>query len=111
VQVGRLALLETVTDWRPGELLSYDVSGLPPAAGAVSNTWRLAPSRSGTLASLTTEIDPPPGPPGRLVGRLLAQRFGRADAAMLSGLAHHLADHPADQPADQIARSTEGVAS
>jgi carbon monoxide dehydrogenase subunit G len=87
VQAGRVALLETVVEWRPDELLSYRLTGLPPAAGTVTNTWRLAADGDGTVVTLTTRIEPLPGPPGRVVARVLGRQLAKADVGMLAGLA------------------------
>jgi uncharacterized protein YndB with AHSA1/START domain len=87
VQVGRIALLETVVDWQPDVLLSYTVEGLPPIAGSIVTTWELADRDGQTKTTVTTTIHPRPNPAGRFVARALSRQLGRAAKQMLSGLA------------------------
>jgi uncharacterized protein YndB with AHSA1/START domain len=90
VQAGRITLLETVTEWQPDQSLAYQLTGLPPQAGTVTNRWQLEPAGTGTHATLTTTIEPLPGPPGAIVSRVLGRQLARADERMLTGLAHRL---------------------
>jgi uncharacterized protein YndB with AHSA1/START domain len=94
VQAGRITLLETVTSWSPGERLVYTISGLPPMAGMVTTTWTIAPQSGATFTAVSTVIDPIPGPPGRIISRILGRRLAGAAEAMLTGLADHLAAYP-----------------
>ena len=92
VQVGRLALLERVTEWVEDQALGYQLSGLPAAAGSVTNTWQLRADGNGTAVTLTASIDPAvPGPPGKLVGRVLGRQLAKANGEMLAGLAAYVA--------------------
>lgn len=90
VQVGRMALLESVVEWQVDSCLSYRLTGLPPAAGEVVNTWRLTPDGTGTRISLTSSIDPVPGPPGKIVSRVLGRQLAKANSEMLAGLASYV---------------------
>jgi len=90
VQVGRLALLETVTEWEPSRRLSYLVAGLPPAAGAVTTTWQISPQNGAAVASVTSVIEPGPGPAGRIASRVVLRALAKAAEAMLGGLAQHV---------------------
>jgi uncharacterized protein YndB with AHSA1/START domain len=90
VQVGRNALLERVTDWRPLEGLTYTVEGLPPDAGQVQTTWRIDPQQGASMTSVSTVIEPLPGPRGRVVERVAARLLGRAAEQMLQGLKDQL---------------------
>ncbi|MBV9484694.1 MAG: SRPBCC family protein [Frankiaceae bacterium] len=90
VQLGRIALLERVTDWLPDERLRYAITGLPPAAGAVETTWTLLPQDGGTLTTMSTTIDAVPGPPGKVVSRVLRRKLGSESSRMLAGLADYL---------------------
>jgi uncharacterized protein YndB with AHSA1/START domain len=94
VQVGRAALVETVTEIEQGRLLAYSIDGLPPVVPPTTNTWRLDDAADGTNITLTTRIDDPPRRPLRLVLRLVAIRLGRASDRLLRGLADHLASAP-----------------
>jgi len=88
VQVGRIAVLETVVEWKPEVALAYRLTGLPPQAGTVTNRWSLEPTEDGgTDLTLTTTIDPLPGPPGRIVAQVLCRQMARANRQMLAGLA------------------------
>ena len=87
VQVGRIALLETIVDWRPDSLLSYTVEGLPPIAGSIVTTWQLADADGVTKTTVTTTVASRPNPVSRFVGRALGRQLGRAAKQMLSGLA------------------------
>lgn len=90
VQVGRVALLETVTDWQPEKTLAYTVEGLPPIAGSIVTTWQLAEVNSRTKVSVTTALHPRPNPLGRIASRVLGRQLKRAAKQMLSGLAAHV---------------------
>jgi uncharacterized protein YndB with AHSA1/START domain len=90
VQVGRIALLETVVDWQPNELLAYTVEGLPPIAGSIVTTWQLTERDGRTRTTVTTTIHPRPNPAGRFVARALSRQLGRAAKQMLGGLANRV---------------------
>jgi len=88
VQVGRIAVLETIVEWQPDAALAYRLTGLPPQAGSVINRWSLeSAADGGTDLTLTTTIDPLPGPPGRIVAQVLSRQMARANRQMLAGLA------------------------
>jgi len=91
IQMGRIAIIETITDWEPGAMFSYAITGLPPVVGSVINSWRLGASGDSTMVSLTTEIDAGARPPRRLVAGVVGRRLGRSSDAMLAGLSTHLA--------------------
>jgi hypothetical protein len=90
VQVGRLALLERVTQWVPSERLAYRIEGLPPLAGDVETTWQIEPRPTGSQVTVTTAVDPMPRPPGPLVARIMARRLAAAAEEMLHGLSSHV---------------------
>jgi uncharacterized protein YndB with AHSA1/START domain len=90
VQLGRIALLEEVIEWEPDERLGYTIAGLPPPAGTVETTWDLRPQVGGTLTTVSTTISPAPGPPGKIVARVLGHKMAGAAKNMLDGLAAHL---------------------
>ena len=91
VQVGRQALIETVTLWEPERTLAYDIEGLPPIVAGVANRWDLAVDPVGTFVTLTSVIDPGPRPRGKVAARILRLPLGKASDSMLDGLASHLA--------------------
>lgn len=91
LQVGRLALLERVVEWTEDQVLAYQLNGLPAAAGTVTNTWRLRADGDGTAVTLTASIDPAvPGPPGKLLARVLGRQLAKANGEMLAGLASYV---------------------
>ncbi len=90
VQVGRLALIETIVDWDPPRRLAYSIAGLPPRLGEVVNEWTLEAMGEQTRVILATSVDPGPRPPQQGVGRLVAGRMAKASDKMLDGLASHL---------------------
>jgi uncharacterized protein YndB with AHSA1/START domain len=91
VQVGRIALLETIVDWQPNERLAYTVEGLPPIAGSIVTTWDLVENdrddATETKVTVTTVVHPRPNPIGRFVARALSRQLGRAAKQMLGGVA------------------------
>src|SRR4051812_43618241 len=65
VQVGRMALIETVTTWEPEVSLAYSIEGAPPLARSVVNRRDLEADPgdpSTTYVTLTSEIVPLAGP-------------------------------------------------
>ena len=100
VQVGRIAVLETVTVWEPGHALAYTVTGLPPAAGVVTTSWQVVAQGSGTDVTVTSEIEPLPGPAGRIVARVLSRRLGRTDDELVHGLARWALGRTDDEPSE-----------
>ena len=91
IQAGRMTVVERVVEWDDGTALGYRIEGLPPAIKHLTNTWRLQPSGTGTVASITTDVTVGPRPPQQLVARGIAKRLGGVSDQMLAGLQHHLA--------------------
>jgi len=91
VQVGRQALIETVTIWEPGRTLAYTIEGLPPLVEGVTNRWDLGVDQAGTFVTLTSIIAPGSSPKGKAASRVLRLPLGRASDGMLDGLAAFLA--------------------
>ena len=91
VQVGRQALIETITIWEPERTLAYAIGGLPPLVAGVTNRWDLAPDTDGrTFVTMSSVIDPGPGAKGKIGSRVLKVPLGQAADSMLDGLAAHL---------------------
>lgn len=91
VQVGRQALIETVTIWEPERTLAYAIDGLPPLVAGVTNRWDLAADTDGrTFVTMSSVIDPGPGPKGKVGARVLKVPLGQAADSMLDGLAVYL---------------------
>lgn len=91
VQVGRQALIETVTIWEPDRTLAYAITGLPPLVAGVTNRWDLSADTDGrTFVTMSSVIDPGPGPKGKVGSRVLRVPLGQAADSMLDGLAAFL---------------------
>ena len=94
IQSGRTTVLERVIRWREPELLAYEIEGLPPVLGTVSNEWRIGPAETDCLVVLTTTIGTGPRPPQRLIGSLAARRMATESDRLLAGLATALEGAP-----------------
>ena len=91
VQVGRQALIETVTIWEPERSLAYAITGLPPLVAGVTNRWDLNADVDGrTFVTMASVIDPGPGAKGKIGAQVLKVPLGQAADSMLDGLAAHL---------------------
>jgi hypothetical protein len=91
VQVGRQALIETVTIWEPERTLAYAIAGLPPLVAGVTNRWDLAADTDGrTFVTMSSVIDPGPGAKGKIGSRVLRVPLGQAGDSMLDGLSDFL---------------------
>lgn len=86
VQVGRMVLVERITEWEPPRSLAYVLEGLPPAAGLPTNRWVLRPDGTGTTVSLTASIEGGVKP----VARLVTRRLAKANEGLLAGLREEL---------------------
>jgi hypothetical protein len=87
VQVGRIALRETVTVWEPLRALGYRIEGLPAIVRSAGNTWILSADGAGTRVTLTGVVETKVG---RLVDKVVAGRIGKANAELLAGLQDHV---------------------
>ncbi len=90
VQVGRLALVETVVVWEPPARLAYTIRGLPARLGEIATEWRVAEGPGGCEITLVNSVDPGPRPPQQVLGRIAARRLAASSDKMLAGLADHL---------------------
>ena len=94
VQVGRNTLVQRVIECSAPDLLGYDIEGLPPRAGRVSNRWRLTPAPDGgTAVTLTSTVKIGNNPAARLAERALCRMMATQSDAMLDGLAARLEVH------------------
>ncbi|KUI25624.1 cyclase [Mycobacterium sp. IS-1742] len=71
VQMGRLTLVETITDFDAPTTLAYDIVGLPRRLRRFNNRWTLRPDGSATAVTLTTTVDLGPGRIRGLAARLV----------------------------------------
>lgn len=95
VQVGRIALLERVVEWEPGERLAYSIEGLPPVVRSVTTTWRVEGAGSATAVTVTSAVDTGPRPPQQLIARVVGRGLAKASRQMLAGLKTHLEEDAA----------------
>jgi carbon monoxide dehydrogenase subunit G len=96
VQIGRNALVETITEFDALRALAYEVDGLPPRIRRFTNRWRLRPTGDGTAVTLTSTVDIGPGPVRTLAERALLRLQTRQSDIMLAGLAQRL-ESPGDR--------------
>ncbi len=88
VQVGKLALVETVVAWEPERALAYDIEGLPAIISSSRTSWQLEDAADGgTRVSLLMHTRMAAGPVGALLYRAGVSRALRARAkGLLRGL-------------------------
>jgi len=87
VQVGRMAVRETVEIWDPGHRMAYRIEGLPAIVVSAVNTWTLtALDQGGTEITLTGEITTKVPPAARLV----AGRVGKTNDELVADLVAHV---------------------
>ncbi len=88
VQVGRNALVERISEVTPPSTLGYEIEGLPPRLGRLSNRWTLAPAGPGhTEVTLTSTARSGSGPLARLTEGAVCRMMSRQSEVMLTGLA------------------------
>ncbi|WP_428342332.1 SRPBCC family protein [Mycobacterium sp.] len=90
VQIGRNALVETITEFEPLRAIAYDVDGLPKRIRRFANRWSLRASAGGTLVTLTSTVEIGSGAVRKLAEQGLCRVQIRQSDIMLAGLAHRL---------------------
>ncbi|HXO80636.1 MAG TPA: SRPBCC family protein [Mycobacterium sp.] len=91
VQIGRNALVETITEFDTARALAYDVEGLPSHVRRFNNRWSLRPvAYGGTVVTLTSTVEIGSGPVRKLAERALCRAQVRQSDIMLVGLANRL---------------------
>ena len=91
VQIGRNALVETITEFDTTRALAYDVQGLPKRVRRFNNRWSLRPVGYGrTVVTLTSTVEIGSGPMHKLVERAVCRVQVRQSDIMLAGLADRL---------------------
>ena len=90
VQIGRNALVETITEFDPARALAYEVDGLPARVRRFTNRWSLRPSGDGTTVTLTSTVDIGSRAVHTLAERALCRLQTRQSDIMLAGLAQRL---------------------
>ncbi|WP_231643408.1 SRPBCC family protein [Mycolicibacterium baixiangningiae] len=88
VQMGRMTLVETITEFDAPAALAYDIAGLPRWLRRFNNRWTLQPAGPGaTTVTVTSTVDLGPGRVRTLAARLLCLGMARSSDTMLAGLA------------------------
>jgi Polyketide cyclase / dehydrase and lipid transport len=91
VQIGRNALVETITEFDTTRALGYDVDGLPKRVRRFNNRWSLRPAANGgTVVTLTSTVEIGSGPMRKLAERAVCRVQVRQSDIMLAGLANRL---------------------
>jgi Polyketide cyclase / dehydrase and lipid transport len=91
VQIGRNALVETITEFDTTRALAYDVEGLPKHVRRFNNRWSLRPvAYGGTIVTLTSTVEIGSGPIRKLAERAVCRVQVRQSDIMLAGLANRL---------------------
>jgi hypothetical protein len=90
VQIGRNALVETITEFDVMRALAYDVEGLPRQVRRFTNRWSLRPSGGRTVVTLTSIVEIGSGPMRKLAEQVVCRVQTRQSDLMLAGLAQRL---------------------
>ncbi len=91
VQIGRNALVETITEFDETRALAYDVEGLPKRLRRFNNRWSLRPAGDGkTTVTLTSTVEIGSRPMQKLAERAVCRIQVRQSDIMLAGLARRL---------------------
>lgn len=90
VQIGRNALVETITEFDAPYALAYVVDGLPKRVRRFTNRWSLRRVSGGTTVTLTSTVEIGSGPLHKLAERAVCRVQTRQSDIMLAGLAHRL---------------------
>jgi carbon monoxide dehydrogenase subunit G len=90
VQIGRNALVETITEFDTLRALAYAVDGLPTRVRRFTNRWRLRPVGDGTAVTLTSTVEIGSAPWQKLAERAICRIQTRQSDIMLAGLAQRL---------------------
>jgi hypothetical protein len=91
VQIGRNALVETITEFDAQRVIAYDVDGLPKRVRRFSNRWSLRPTGdNATIVTLTSTVEIGSAALQKLAERALCRVQLRQSDIMLAGLARRL---------------------
>jgi hypothetical protein len=91
VQIGRNALVETITEFDPVRVIAYDVDGLPKRVRRFANRWSLQPTgRAATIVTLTSTVEIGSGAVKKLAEHAVCRVQIRQSDIMLAGLARRM---------------------
>lgn len=89
VQVGRMVLVERITESAAPSVLAYAIQGLPRLMGRPTNRWTLRPAGAGTEVTITSMVDGT-GPLTTLLSWVTCRVVARQSDGMLTGLARKM---------------------
>ncbi|BBY17669.1 SRPBCC family protein [Mycolicibacterium litorale] len=87
VQMGRMTLVETITEFDAPTALAYDIAGLPGWLRRFNNRWTVRAAGAGTTVTVTSTVDLGPGRLRALAARLVCLAMAKSSDTMLAGLA------------------------
>ena len=88
VQVGRMVLVERITEATPPRTFAYDIAGLPGPVRHAANRWVLEEAFGGaTAVTLTSTVDMGPGRLRDIAATLFSRVMAKSSDQMLAGLA------------------------
>lgn len=87
VQAGRDTLVERITESSEPNVLGYDIEGLPPKLGRISNRWVLDGLGNRTTVRLTSSVDIGAHPVAWVAEQGLCLLLAKQSETMLAGLA------------------------
>jgi len=90
VQVGRITLVERITECGPPAVLAYEVEGLPRMVGRVWNRWVVAGHGPLTRVTLTSTVRIADNPLARAIELTVCRLLARQSDALLDGLAQRV---------------------
>ena len=85
-QLGRTVLTEHVTEWTDGQVLAYEIRGLPPVLASATARWSLDRHADHTDVTVTVTVEAA-NPAGRAAMPLLRRRLSRSYLDMIDDLA------------------------
>jgi carbon monoxide dehydrogenase subunit G len=91
VQIGRNALVETITEFAALRVIAYEVDGLPNRVRRFTNRWSLlATGKDATIVTLTSKVEIGSGAVQKLIERAVRRVQIRQSDIMLTCLARRL---------------------
>jgi carbon monoxide dehydrogenase subunit G len=88
IQMGRITLVETITEFDAPTAMAYDIAGVPRWVRRLNNRWTLQPDGPGaTTVTVTTTVDLGPGRVRTVAARLMGLVTAKLSDSMLAGVA------------------------
>jgi hypothetical protein len=89
VQLGRMVLVERITEFEEPSVLAYAIEGLPRQMGRATNRWTLRPVDGGTEVTITSIVEGT-GPLSTILSPVSARVVARQSDGMLTGLTREM---------------------